>query len=262
MPMQMEARMSNARTGEKAPFLALSFSFNDRAHGRMAVRMSYLDEEARTQAQDSMRDCDYQLHVEAGPAERTTTDFTKSATLSQARTLVERLLDAGVFSWEESYPDDPQAGTARWMLGVVFDPGVFEIRSRGGSAYPQGYDAMMEAFYELGLPRPERDEPAENHGFLGVPFGESAVSGAPFGVQAMQGFLKALEGMGEGVGGFGMSDIQRIMADMQADPQRMQEMLRSEFRSMPADQQNAMIDLLASTGFATRAWWERFFRGM
>lgn len=254
--------MSNAHTGEKAPFSALSFSFNDRAHGRMVVRMRYLDEEARMQAQDGMRGCDYRLHVEAGPAERTTVDFTKGATLSQARTLVEKLLDAGVFSWDESYPDDSQSGTARWMLDVVFDPGVFEIHSRGGSAYPQGYDAMMEAFYELGLPRPGQDEPVGSRGFSGVPFGEAAASNMPFNAEAMQGFLKAFGDMGEGVGGFDMADVQRIMADMQADPQRMQEMLRSEFLSMPADQQNAMIDLLASTGFASRAWWERFFRGM
>lgn len=261
--MQTETRMSNTRAGESVPFSALSFSFNDRAHGRMTVRMRYLDEEGRTQAQDDMRDCDYQLHVEAGPAERTTTDFTKGATLLQARTLVEKLLDAGVFSWEESYPDDPQAGMARWMLGVVFDPGVFEIRSRGGSAYPQGYDAMMEAFYELGLPRPGQDESVREIGFSGVPFGEAAVSGKPFNMQSMQGFLKAVEGMDEGLDGFNMAaDMQRIMADMQADPQRMHEMLRNEFRSMPADQQDAMIDMLASMGFASRAWWERFFRGL
>ena len=75
--------------------------------------------------------------------------------------------------------------------------------------------------------------------------------------------MKAFEGMdiGSGFGGFDLSDLQRIMADMQADPQRMQELMRSEFRSMSPEQQGAMLDLLASSGLATREWWERFFRG-
>ena len=255
--------MADSVQGSKPSFAAFAFSFNDRAHGRMVVRMRYLDEAARAQAADTVRGCEYQLHVEAGPAERTTTDFTRGATLAQARSLSERLLDAGVFSWEESYPDDPHGGMSRWMLGIVFQPDVFEIHSRGGSAYPQGFGDLLEALYDLGLPRPGSDEPARG-GFGGVPFGEAAAAGMPFDAQSMTRFMKAFEGMdiGSGFGGFDLSDLQRIMADMQADPQRMQELMRNEFRSMSPEQQGAMLDLLASSGLATREWWERFFRGL
>ena len=51
------------------------------------------------------------------------------------------------------------------------------------------------------------------------------------------------------------------MRDIQENPQRMQELMRSEFRSMPAEQRNAMLDMLAATGLGTRDWWERFFLG-
>ena len=259
----LEMQMSDMATmAEKPPFRALTFSFNDRAHGRMTVRAKYLDAEARSNATGPVRGFEYQLHVEAGPAERTTTDFTKGMGMATARTLIERLLDAGAFSWDESYPDDPQAGVARWMLGIVFEPDVFEIRSRGGSAYPQGFDAMMDALYDLGLPRPGSDDNARV-GFSGIPFGEASVAGMPFNAQSMQGLMKAFEGMAPGgMEGFDLSDLQRVMADLQSDPQRMQDMLRSEFRSMPAEQQNAMLDLLASTGIATRQWWEDFLRGL
>ena len=241
---------TQADRAAKPPFKALTFSFNDRAHGRMVVRMKHLDNEAREQAAEAVRGADYQLHVEAGPAERTTTDFTRGATMEQARRLSERLLDAGVFSWEETYGNDPEAGMARWMLGVVFEPGVFEIRSSGGSAYPAGFDAMMEALYELGLPQPGSDEPKRG-GFGGVPFGEAAASGLPFNTQSMEGFAKAFESLDMDFGSMDMADLQGAIADMRANPQRMQELLRSEFRSMPADQQDVMLDLLASTGFAT-----------
>ncbi len=252
--------MADSAQTAKPPFRVLTFSFNDRAHGRMTVRAKYLDEEARREAPESVRGCEYQLHLEAGPAERTTTDVTKGLGLAAARMLVEKLLDAGAFSWDEAYPDDPQAGMARWMLGIVFEPDVFEIRSRGGSAYPQGFDAMMEAFFDLGLPRPGSDKPASG-GSSGIPFGEAA-AGLPFNAQSMQGLMRAFEGMGEGMGGFDFSDMQHIIADMQANPQRMQEMMREGFYSMSPEQQNAMLDLLASSGMASRQWWERFFRGL
>ncbi len=256
-----EIQMSNESGNTvKPPFKGLAFSFNDRAHGRMVVRMKYLDEDARSNAPAEVGHAEYQLHIEQGPAERTTTQFTRGASMGQARDLCEKLLDAGVFSWAETYDDDPEAGMARWMLGIVFEPGVFEIRSQGGSAYPQGYDAMMEAFYGLGLPRPDSEEAKPNR-FSTMPFGEAGASGLPFNAQSMEGLMNAFQGMGGNFGDFDMGDLQRAMADMQANPQRMQELMRSEFRSMPPDQQNAMLDLLSSTGLATREWWERFLRG-
>lgn len=245
----------------KPPFKALSFSFNDLAHGRMAVRMKYLEEGERAEGGDAggFAGCEYRLHVEQGPAERTTTDFTRGAGLSQARDLTEKLLDAGVFSWEESYGDDPAAGMSRWTLRIVFEPGVFEVRSKGGSAYPHGFDAMMEAFYGLGLPRPDAGGAKAGGPFPGAAAGAGPAS--PFNAQSMEGLMNAFGSMGGGFGDFDLGDLQQAMADMQANPQRMQGLLRDEFRSLPADQQDSLLDLLSSTGFATREWWERFLRG-
>lgn len=249
-----------SKQAPKPPFQALSFSFNDRAHGRMVVRMKYLDEAARAASSEEALEGEYRLHVEQGPAERTTTQFTRGASMAQARELCEKLLDAGVFSWEESYGDDPQAGMSRWMLRIVFQPGVFEIDVKGGSAYPLGYDAMMEAFYDLGLPRPASDEAATANPFASA-FGEGAGAGLPFNAQSMAGFMDVFGGADGPFGNVDLSELQSVMADMQQNPQRMQELLRSEFRSMPADQQNALLDLLSATGMATREWWERFLRG-
>lgn len=243
---------------QKVPFKALAFSFTDRAHGRMNVRMKYLTEEERSErgTTDS-----YMLHIEQGPAERTSVKFDKGASVDQASRLCAQLLEAGVFSWEENVPDDPTVAPSRWVLNIILEPGVFEVHSRGGSMYPQGFDAMMEAFYELGLPRPEEVQEARR-GFGGMPFGEAAASMSMFNPASMQGLFRQMQQMsGQSGMGFDFGDFQEVMRDMQENPQRMQEMIRSEFRSMPADQRNAMLDMLASTGFGTRDWWEKFFLG-
>ena len=244
---------------EKVPFKALAFSFNDRAHGRMTVRMKYVPEQERSPEFGSDP---YLLHVEQGPAERTTVKFDKGASVEKASALCTQMLEAGVFSWDESYPDDPTVGPSRWMLNMILEPGVFEVHVRGGSMFPMGFDAMMEGFYALGLPRPEDNE-APKMGLPGAA-GMGAMGGMNmFNPAAMQGLMGQMQQMMNQPGApqVNFEEMQMMMRDMQADPARMQELIRSEFRSMPAEQRNAMLDMLASTGFGTREWWERFLMG-
>lgn len=247
-------RMTNVNedAASKPPFKAFSFSFNDRAHGRMVVRMRYLD--AEEAAEHGGVPC-FRMKMESGPAERVTESATKTITLDRARAFAEELLDIGVFSWEESYPDDEQEGMSRWMLHMVFEPGVFEVRSSGGSAYPQGYDEMMESLYRLGLPRPESREAGTRAMRFGG-LGAMSDASSPFDEEAMEGFLKSLD-----TSGFGGEDMMQAMRDAQLNPLRMQEVLRMQFQDLPREQQDAMLDMLASMGFASRAWWERFLRG-
>lgn len=242
---------------QKVPFKALAFSFTDRAHGRMTVRMKHL---AGEEAPSAAMGDPYLLHIEQGPAERTVVKFDKGASVEQASRLCTQLLEAGVFSWDESFPDDPTVGPSRWMLNIVLDPDVFEVHVRGGSMYPQGFDAMMEAFYELGLPRPEEQE-SRRRGFAGMPISGAAGAGA-FNPAAIQGLFDQMQHMmGSSGAGAGLEEFQMVMRDIQQNPQRMQEMMRSEFRNMPAEQRNALLDMLAATGLGSRDWWERFFLG-
>ena len=243
---------------EKVPFKALAFSFTDRAHGRMTVRMKYVPEQDR---KPENGDDSYLVHIEQGPAERTVVKLDKGASVASASALCTQMLEAGVFSWDEVYGDDVTVGPSRWMLNMILEPDVFEVHVRGGSMYPCGFDAMMEGFYALGLPRPADLEPSKA-GFPSEGFGALGAMGM-FNPTAMQGMMAQMQKM---LGQPGAPDIdweqmQMVMRDMQSDPARMQDLIRSEFRSMPADQRNAMLDMLASTGFGSRDWWERFFLG-
>ena len=55
--------------------------------------------------------------------------------------------------------------------------------------------------------------------------------------------------------------MQQEFATLQSDPARFQQMMRSEFAAMSAESQEGLLDMLASIGVASRAWWERFLRG-
>ena len=61
--------------------------------------------------------------------------------------------------------------------------------------------------------------------------------------------------------GLGDADMSDLLADIQRNPQALQQRMRDEFRHMSPDEQNRMLDALAATGMASRAWWERFLRG-
>ena len=86
------------------------------------------------------------------------------------------------------------------------------------------------------------------------------------------GSLDSLGAMGKG--GFGGLDFSELrdafasgemadmLADFQRDPQAMQQRMKEAFSHMTPDEQNRLLDTLAATGTASRAWWERFLRGL
>ncbi len=67
-----------------------------------------------------------------------------------------------------------------------------------------------------------------------------------------------LSKLGDSAAGAEMADL---MKEMQSNPQAMQQRMRDEYAHMSPDEQSKMLDALASMGFASRAWWERFLRG-
>lgn len=104
-----------------------------------------------------------------------------------------------------------------------------------------------------------------NFSYLQRLLGASALQGLDSaGTSPLDAFSK-LEGF-EGLGDldFGQIDpveAQSFMLEFQRNPQAMQGRLKQEFKQLPPDQQEQMLDALTSLGFASRAWWEQFFRG-
>ena len=76
--------------------------------------------------------------------------------------------------------------------------------------------------------------------------------------QVAKAFEQASGEMGEH-GAFG--DMGKLMEEARRDPQSFQRGMRDEFRRLPPDEQNRLLDALASTGIAPRSWWEAFLRG-
>lgn len=66
---------------------------------------------------------------------------------------------------------------------------------------------------------------------------------------------------GDGIPGMDASELGDLFAQVGRDPQALQQRMRDEFRHMSPDEQDRMLDALASMGMASRAWWERFLRG-
>ena len=64
--------------------------------------------------------------------------------------------------------------------------------------------------------------------------------------------------LGEMMQGDEMADL---FGELQRNPQVFEQRMKEEFRHMSPEEQNSMLDMLASTGMASRAWWERFLRG-
>ena len=63
---------------------------------------------------------------------------------------------------------------------------------------------------------------------------------------------------GNGLGGFDAAEMRELMAQAQSNPQAIQQRMREEFKHLSPDEQDQMLDTLASTGLATREWWKRF----
>ncbi|MBQ9069035.1 MAG: hypothetical protein IJ131_08250 [Eggerthellaceae bacterium] len=234
---QSEAGAGSTAPKEAAPFDSFVFTSTDRTNGRVLFSMK--------------READaYNLHVEKGPAGQLVADFTRTVPPKMAEGLRDALAGAGVFGWDESYPDDAAPGTRRWNLKIVFKEGVFSQSSQGGSSVPEGFDDMLEALYQLDLPRPGADD---------APAISMPAAGASAGFPDIAALFSGAPAGGPDASLF--AEMQRAMADMQAHPERFQQQLKEEFRSLPIDQQEGMLDMLASTGMASREWWEKFLRG-
>ena len=237
---------TTAATNDKPPFHSFVFTSVDAAGVRMRFSMMQQDDGA------------YQLHIEHSRPTGDEVDFTRTV----ARTTAERLRDdiaaAGVYSWDPEYGDASGAPDLKWSLSIVFQKDVFTLESRGGSNTPAGFEDLMEALYSQDLPRPEPPEGGQA-GFGASAAGPGAAN--PFAAMAGIDFASLFGTTPGGPDPQMLQQMQQALADMQSNPERFRQQMRDEFRSLPPDLQSQMIDMLASTGMASREWWERFFRG-
>ena len=247
------------------PFHSLSFTLIEGTRPRAAFRMKALESGM------------YELHVERGPASRPSSQFTREVPLATAQSLKDALQEIGVFAWDESYLDAPELPARRWTLSTVFKEGVFSTSSKGGSDVPVGFEMMLEEFYKLDFPRPDggRNGAVSGHARQGAGLGAALNSMGSLGLGSVGGMSAGDLGAygAAGMGGLGDLDFSKLgdlasagemanmFEEMQRNPQAMADRMKDEFRHMSPDEQNQLLDMLASTGMASRAWWERFFRG-
>lgn len=247
------------------PFQSLSFSLIEDRRPRSAFKMRFIGEGL------------YEIHVEKGSAANPSTQFTREVPLEVARRLKDALQQIGVFAWEESYGT---GGARRWSLNTVFKEGVFSVSSRGGDVPPE-FGAMLEELYKLDFPRPTAGAAGATGQVRGAGSAINAMGlgglGSMGGMSA--GDLGAYSAMGGAAGsgidfgqlggflgdaglpGFDDEEMARLLAEAQRNPEVFQQRMREEFRHMPREEQDRLLDKLAETGMASRAWWERFFRG-
>ena len=206
----------------------------DRAIGRRVLRMKLVDGSS-----------DYQMHVESGVGASPETVFDRTVPRSTAEQLRDKLASLDAFNWDAEYGDTSAPGTRRWNTSIVFEEGVFSVQSFGGSDVPAGFDELLEALYQLDLPRPVHIGNPAVEGTMGIPdLGDLAGSMPPGGFDTQL-----------------LSQMQETLSMMQSNPAQFQAQMREEFAMLPRQQQDAMLDMLASSGMASREWWERFLRG-
>ncbi|MGI6591180.1 MAG: hypothetical protein ACOX1O_06205 [Eggerthellaceae bacterium] len=266
--MSQDLLHQDSQEAPKAPFESISFSFNDRAHGRIVLRITKNERTDSTSASPFDEDFDfieegvaasemvdssdepqvsYNLHYEVGAADRSQSD-TIALSLEQAESLQKALVDAGVFIWDSEYGDDPAHQPAKWSLSVVLQEGVFTQSVRGGSDFPAGFDRMMQAFYAAGLPKPEK------------PHTQSSVP--PMGGFDPNNMFDAMQSMLQsGVPQQALDEMREVMDELRDHPEAFQERLRAEFRALTPEQQDQLLTMLSSSGMVSREWWENFFRG-
>ena len=222
---------------KKPPFHSFTFSLSDRAIGRRLLRLSY---RAETD--------DYELHVESGSQAVPETEFTRSASRTQAEILRDTLAALDAFSWEGEYDDSTAPGTRRWNVGIVFEKDVFSVQSFGGSTVPAGFDELLEALYQLDMPRPERAQtPAAANPFAGM---AGMAGGAGPDLSSI---------LPPDADSFVIGEMQQAMAELQNNPERFAAQLKEEFRHLPPEMQNNLLDMLAASGMGDRDYWRRFF---
>ena len=266
---------------EKAlPFHSFTFTLIADRKPRAALRMTALD--------GGM----YELHVERGSASNPTSQFTREVPLDVAQRFKDALQELGVFGWDESYGDTAAPGSRRWSVNTVFKEGVFSVASKGGSDAPASFDSLLEELYRLDFPRPDASRAGAAAPKQGIGLGTALNSMGSLGLGSIGGMSlgdmgaygaagkggpgdvdfsqlsELLGGAGDipGMGSVGdmgsMGELHQMFADMQRNPQAMQQRMKDEFRRMAPEEQNRLLDALASTGMASRAWWERFLRGL
>lgn len=220
-------------TRTQPPFESFTFMTFETPQGRSLFRMSL--------ASDM-----YELHVEQGSAANPAVKFTRTVPRETAQKLKDRLGELGVFSWDEAPQASPRDNLAQWSLALVFKKDVFSVEARGANKVPAHFDDVLEELYQLDFPRPAAPKEPEAPAFDGM----------PFDMGAMQNLFGA-----DGPNAYAFEQMQEALETMRTDPARFQQMMRDEFRALPVEQQEAFINALASTGMASRAWWERFLRG-
>ncbi|ACU95016.1 hypothetical protein Ccur_13400 [Cryptobacterium curtum DSM 15641] len=231
-----------AQSRHNPPFHSLTFMMFKQPGGRSVFRMK--------EDGSGM----YKLNVETGSSANGT-HFTRTLPQASAQQLKDDLSAAGVFGWDEQYDLDADF---KWTLNVVFKEGVYSQSSQGGSKVPPGFDEMLEAFYRLDFPRPDANETNQRGT---ASFGSASL---PFQFDKSTSFdFSSLSGMVDldGIDQSALAEMQQAFATLQSDPARFQQMMRSEFAAMSAESQEGLLDMLASIGVASRAWWERFLRG-
>ena len=273
-------------TEQAAPFHSFSFTLIANRRPRTALRMAQSDGDM------------YELHVEKGSASNPTSQFTRTVPLESAIRLRDTLQSIGAFGWDESYGDTKAPGSLRWNMSTVFKKDVFSVSSKGGSDTPAGFDTLLEELYRLDFPRPDdgrgtagAQSPsaaggmATNGGMAaggGMPgmgsmlnsLGMGSVGRMSVGDLGAYSATGGLSGIADGMGidfsqmadalkggGFGSLDageMRELMAQAQSNPQAIQQRMREEFRHLSPAEQDQMLDMLASTGMATREWWKRF----
>jgi hypothetical protein len=197
---------------------------------------------------------DYTLHVSKGAKE-----FTRTVPADTARKLKNDLAAIGAFRWDPAYADGKAEQAGAWSLTIVFQKDVFTFDAKGDKSAPARFDEFLETLYQLDFPRPGQDaaDASAAPARAGRPRGR--------GIEGMRGDGAPTSGVGANpFGDFDAASADRVMqafASMQQDPQAFMEAIRVEFKSMPAEQQVQLLDMLGNSGIQSRDWWERFLRG-
>ena len=264
----MSDRISETST-QSVPFHAFTFTYVDGRNPRAFLRM------------EACADDLFELHVEKGSASRPSFQFTRKVPVETAAKLAEDVQLAGVLGWEELYEGKLDI---RWNLRIVFKEGVFTLVSKGVGATPDGFDKLLETLYGIDFPRQGADArnvaPAgklDSGVYEGGATGSTGLkmtnmSAGDLGAYgAVGGFSDVLSRLGadpsglakafEGMEGVDTADFSRMAVEAAGNPRLFQQQMRDEFKKMPLDQQNQLLDSLASMGMASRSWWERFLRG-